>query len=110
MSLWSSPFRLSYTTASVSEQRPGEQWRVGCLPGRMAEGQRTVTGEVGNERPLEAVQDIVLRGETFDAIVLSTLPPRLSRWLKRDLVRGLEATTGLRVIHVVGEPAPAPTG
>ena len=27
-----------------------------------------VTGEVGDEHPLEAVQDIMLRGETFDAI------------------------------------------
>jgi hypothetical protein len=69
-----------------------------------------VTGEVGDEHPHEAVQDILLRGETFDAIVLSTLPPGVSRWLKRDLVRRLEVSTGLRVIHVIGQPAPAPSG
>jgi hypothetical protein len=68
-----------------------------------------VTGEVGDEHPMEAVLDVLLRGEPFDAIVLSTLPPGASRWLKRDLVRGLQARTGLRVIHVIGHPEPAPT-
>ena len=92
------------------EARHTARSRLEAAMVRLASEGFEVTGEVGDERPLEAVQDILLRGETFDAIVLSTLPPRLSRWLKRDLVRGLEATTGLRVIHVVGQPAPAPTG
>ena len=48
--------------------------------------------------------------ERFDAIVLSTLPPGRSHWLKRNVVRRLEGTTRLRVIHVIGQPAPAPTG
>jgi hypothetical protein len=92
------------------EARQTARSRLEAAVARLASEGFEVTGEVGDERPLEAVQDILLRGETFDAIVLSTLPPRLSRWLKRDLVRRLEATTGLRVIHVVGQPAPAPTG
>ena len=92
------------------EVRHTARSRLEAAMARLASEGFEVTGEVGDERPLEAVQDILLRGETFDAIVLSTLPLRLSRWLKRDLVRGLEATTGLRVIHVVGQPAPAPTG
>ena len=69
-----------------------------------------VDGEVGDEHPMEAVLDVLLRGEAFDAIVLSTLPPGRSRWLRRDLVGGLEARTGLRVIHVIGQPAPARAG
>jgi len=69
-----------------------------------------VTGEVGDEHPVEAVQDVLLRGESFDAIVLSTLPPGHSRWLRRDPVRRIEAATGIRVIHVVGRPVPAGTG
>jgi hypothetical protein len=43
-----------------------------------------VTGMVGCPEPLDAIQDAVnLHG--FDEIILSTLPQRVSRWLKLDL-------------------------
>ena len=43
-----------------------------------------VTGMVGVPEPLAAIQDAVnLHG--FDEIILSTLPSRVSRWLKLDL-------------------------
>ena len=60
-----------------------------------------VTGEVGDPEPLAAIQDAVnLRGA--DEIIISTLPGRVSRWLRLDLVskaRGL----GLPVTHVEAE-------
>jgi len=50
-----------------------------------------VTGMVGVPEPLDAIQDAVnIHG--FDEIILSTLPQRVSRWLKLDLpskVQGL---------------------
>lgn len=43
-----------------------------------------VEGIVGDPEPLNAVQDAVnLRG--FDEIIVSTLPVRVSRWLRLDL-------------------------
>jgi hypothetical protein len=43
-----------------------------------------VTGMVGAPAPLDAIQDAInLHG--FDEIILSTLPSRVSRWLKLDL-------------------------
>jgi hypothetical protein len=43
-----------------------------------------VTGMIGVSDPLDAIQDAVnLHG--FDEIILSTLPQRVSRWLKLDL-------------------------
>jgi hypothetical protein len=43
-----------------------------------------VEGLVGDPEPLSAIQDAVnLRG--FDEIIISTLPARVSRWLKLDL-------------------------
>ena len=43
-----------------------------------------VTGMIGAPEPLDAIQDAVnLHG--FDEIILSTLPQRVSRWLKLDL-------------------------
>jgi len=57
-----------------------------------------VEGIVGDSEPMAAIHDAVnLRG--FDEIILSTLPARVSRWLKLDLpskVGGL----GLPVTHV----------
>jgi hypothetical protein len=62
-----------------------------------------VTGHVGDANPLAAVADAIhLRG--FDEIILSTLPWRISRWMRIDLpskVRGL----GLPVEHVSASAA-----
>jgi hypothetical protein len=58
------------------------------------------TGEVGDGRPLQAIDDVLAR-EAFDEIVLSTLPPRLSRWLKLDLIHRVQTAFGLPVRHVI---------
>ena len=58
------------------------------------------TGEVGDGRPLQAIDDALVR-DSFDAIVLSTLPPRLSKWLRLDLVHRVQTSFGLPVHHVV---------
>jgi len=43
-----------------------------------------VTGMIGVSDPLDAIQDAVnIHG--FDEIILSTLPQRVSKWLKLDL-------------------------
>jgi hypothetical protein len=61
-----------------------------------------VTGEVGDENPALAVGD-VLRREHFDEIIVSTLPPGPSRWLKRDLPKRLAREHNLPVTHVVAD-------
>ena len=65
-----------------------------------------VSGEVGDENPVLAVDD-ALRREHFDEIIVSTLPPGVSRWLKRDLPHRLERRFGLPMTHVVAAPAHA---
>jgi hypothetical protein len=66
-----------------------------------------VTGHVGDANPLCAVQDSLnLRG--FDEIILSTLPWRVSQWLRVDLARKI-AALGVPVLHVQ-EPPMAPRG
>ena len=61
---------------------------------------------VGVPEPLQAITDELLMHPGYDALVISTLPPGISRWLKLDLVHRAERKFGLRVIHVVAE-APA---
>jgi len=44
-----------------------------------------VEGEVGDARPLDAIRDVMLHAPPFHEIIVSTLPPGLSRWLHQDL-------------------------
>jgi hypothetical protein len=60
-----------------------------------------VTGEVGDEHPVDAIRDVLDRAERFTGVVLSTLKPGISRWLRLDLISRVESF-GLPVIHVVG--------
>ena len=62
-----------------------------------AAGQR-VTGSVGDANPLAAVQD-ALNLHGYDEIILSTLPWRVSRWLRLDLPSKIRAL-GTPVLHV----------
>ncbi|MGO9750210.1 MAG: hypothetical protein ACLP22_01570 [Solirubrobacteraceae bacterium] len=67
---------------------------------------RTVCGEAD---PFEAVKAI-WNPQSFDEVIVSTLPEHLSRWLRIDLPRRVEQLTGLTVQHVVAherEQAPA---
>jgi hypothetical protein len=64
-------------------------------------------GEVGDPRPIQAIRD-ALRDVAADQIILSTLPPGLSRWLRLDLPHRVESEFGLPVTHVVGEPEELP--
>lgn len=64
-----------------------------------------VDGEIGDANPILAIED-VLRSTPFDEIILSTLPPGLSRWLKLDLPHRVEAAFGLPVTHVIAKPEP----
>jgi hypothetical protein len=57
-----------------------------------------VTGSLGDAEPLMAIQDSIHLGK-YDEIIISTLPPRVSRWLKLDLVSKARAL-GLPVTHV----------
>lgn len=60
-----------------------------------------VDGDVGDGRPVDAVGDAIrASAEPFDAILLSTLPPGVSRWLNQDLPHRLQRAFGLPIIHV----------
>lgn len=58
---------------------------------------------VGAPEPLRAITDELSMQPGYDTLVICTLPPGISRWLKLDLVHRAERKFGLRVIHVVAE-------
>jgi hypothetical protein len=59
---------------------------------------RPVTGHVGDANPLAAIQD-ALHLYGYDEIILSTLPWRLSRWMRIDLPSNV-SDLGVPMLHV----------
>jgi nucleotide-binding universal stress UspA family protein len=56
-------------------------------------------GEVGDRDPVAAVRD-ALRGRPVDEVVLSTLPPGISRWLGQDVPSKLRHNVSVPVAVV----------
>ena len=65
-----------------------------------------VKGVVGDASPVLAIADVLIL-VPHDEIILSTLPPGASRWLRKDLPHRVETRFGLPVTTVIGEHVPA---
>ena len=72
----------------------------------IAEMGADTTGQVGDGNPMAAIADCLLN-RRFDRIILSTLPPGRSEWLRQDLPSRVRRTYGLPVDHVTAERLPA---
>jgi len=72
-----------------------------------AAGAKVEAVRVGSHRPLDAVSDELYAHGGYQAIVVSTFPPGLSRWLGGDLPNQLRRRTRLPVHHVIAAPVRA---
>lgn len=70
---------------------------------RLRELEVEADGDVGDPNPLQAIAE-VLQDSSFDEIVLSTLPPGISKWLGQDLPHRVQRKFDLPVTHVIGQP------
>lgn len=69
-----------------------------ALPWLSAAAGAEVTGAVGDANPLAAIEDAInMHGA--DEIIISTLPRRMSRWMRMDLISKASGL-GLPVTHV----------
>jgi hypothetical protein len=84
------------------EMRAAAGLRLAAALDRFEAWGALATGEVGDQRPLTAIAD-VLRHREFDEIILSTLPPGMSQWLKLDLPHRVERTFSVAVTHVIAD-------
>ena len=56
---------------------------------------------------MEAIRDAVLH-ESFDEILLSTLPPGPSAWIRQDLPHRVKKAFDLPVTHLIAKREPTP--
>ncbi len=69
-----------------------------ALPKLSEAAGQEVTGSLGVPGPMTAIENEIAGGD-YDEIMISTLPRRMSRWLKSDLVSKAQGL-GLPVTHV----------
>lgn len=84
---------------SPAEARALAEERLAAALEQLRATGASVEGAVGDGNPVRAVEEVVTSRD-FDEIIVSTLPSRLSRWLRADLPRRLEHRTQLPVTHV----------
>lgn len=86
-------------TWDEGEARAEARRRLDAFMDRLHEMGAEASGEIGSRDPIEAVQD-ALRGHPADEIILSTLPPGISRWLGQDVPTRLRGSVVLPVTVV----------
>ncbi len=97
----SGPCEFALLIPDAGDRKQADWTLENALPllGRAAGG--AVEGILGGADPFTSVRD-TLRDGRFDEIIVSTLPQKTSKWLRRDLVRKIESL-GLPVTTVTPE-------
>jgi hypothetical protein len=63
---------------------------------------KVVRATVGSSDPLRAIDDeLSMYPDYYDSLVICTLPPGASRWLRLDMIHQADRKFGLPIIHVV---------
>ncbi len=93
-------------TWDEDEAREAATERLNEAVERMRASGAEVSGEIGVPDPVQATRD-ALRGREIDEIILSTLPPGISRWLGQDVPTRLKASVEVPVVVVTTQRQPA---
>ena len=101
------PCEFALLIPDVTDRKAANWTLESALPLLQRSAGGKVEGLVGGSDPFESVRDAVGQG-AFDEIMVSTLPKRASKWLRRDLVRRVEGL-GLPVTAIVPQTGELPT-
>jgi hypothetical protein len=100
----STPHGISWAADMSAGEGEAEHHRQAFVDELREEGLDVKDARVGDPDPLAAAQDAVNMGD-FDEVIVSTLPLKLSKWLKLDMPSKVRAATGLPVTHIVASDA-----
>ena len=91
--------RFTLLIPDATDREKAERTLAIVLPQMKRAARSPVNGLIDGPDPFESVQRAVQDG-SFDEIIVSTLPRRVSKWLRRDLITRVEGL-GLPVTAVV---------
>ena len=92
--------RLRHWTSDEDRARAQAQARLDASLAALAEVGVDAEGHVGDDDPVQAVDD-ALRMFPADELIVSTHPPGRSNWLEKDVVRVLRERYGCPITHVI---------
>jgi hypothetical protein len=100
----STPHGLAWAADPDAGHDEAERHRRAFVEELREAGLAVADAKVGDPDALGAICD-ECNFNDYDELIVSTLPLRMSRWLRVDLPRKAQAATGLPVTHVVGTPS-----
>ena len=92
--------KVKHWTNEEDEARAQAGRRLQGLLGDLRSEGFDVDGDIGDDDPVQAMED-ALRRFPADEVIISTHPPGRSNWLERDVVQRAEDRYDVRVTHVV---------
>lgn len=97
--MFGAPIPTQANEDAREEARQRSQHRLNIMIDKITSLGGEVDGEVGATDPARAVE-AVLERESFDEVIVSTLPAGISRWVKMDLPSRIDRMTDCPVTTV----------